>query len=238
LVLIGIGMIVVSVTLSLFSSDDQRREDPFVAKTSNPSDQSTAVFTAKGKTVMDPEDHFDGAPAGQNYRRNDVRLNTTAHNQKITGEEGAASTYPDTFEIGDTQWLASIDREENELAGNLDALREYKRTLQEAYQIASSEGDKSFVRGVITELREVGKTEARLVGKRYQASYSESAKEASGKEQNDSFTDHRDQQTQYDCRRPSEPGQFVCPCPSDPFYTKRWREAYNPEFLADKNCQY
>ncbi len=142
--------------------------------------------------------------------------------------------YTDT---ADTQWLASVEHNDDRL-GSLESIREYKQTLQEAYQVAKESNDRGFLKEVIVELREVGVVEAKLSGKEINPGKRESDQLLAKNDETNAPIDHRDQQPQYDCRKPSVPGEFVCPCPSDPFYTERWREAYNPEFLADKNCKY
>lgn len=188
------------------------------------------------------------------------RLTLSREENASVEEEGADSFWQtDELESDEFQPFTGIEVERVGAGKVADSetvaedIQEYEDALKEAYSLAKESGDREFLTAIMGQMRElreltVGSAE---VGSR---SSGASSKPASANDQTTASNDGGEAETEqnlaaldppedpeieYDCHQDlTRFGEFQCPCPSNDLYNPRWREAFNPEFLIDKNCQY
>lgn len=133
-------------------------------------------------------------------------------------------------------------------ASTEDDVQEYEAALKEAYTLAKESGDQDFLIAVMGQMRELNTIKQGSVATAGSSSGSSSQSSDSAQSEADTTQTEQelaaldpinDPEIEGDCQRDLTVfGEFQCPCPSDDLYNPRWREAYNPDFLSDKNCRY
>lgn len=259
------GVLVLAVvTVSWVSGDNETPAAGGFSAPQHPADidPDNASFAV----LPDDDDRPNHGSAGQNGERIQRGVQNGTGNAKAAYHSGyedgfaevgsEAYAHPDESGFSQAASLPFAHTDDDldahnprgESASIEDDVREYEAVLKEAYTLAKESGDQDFLITVMGQMRELNtiKQGSAATGGSTSGSSSQSSHSAQGNadatqtEQELAALDPmNDPEIEGDCQRDLTVfGKFQCPCPSDDLYNPRWREAYSPDFLSDKNCRY